>query len=251
MIIRFQAASLCVDITFIAVISRLQEPCMLHIIQNDPAVPPGIIEQILTVPFCVHHPYRGERLPDPRDISALIVLGGTMGANDEKGHPFLHDVKVCIGEVVARDIPYLGICLGAQLLAAVQGGRVVSGRWGEMGSHDIVLTAEGKGDPLFRGLQAGFTTFQWHNDSFDIPENGVLLARSAACPHQAFRAGGCAWGLQFHPEITERIVRDWCDLENAGSVNYLELLRSFNSRAREYHFVAEMLFGNFVKLAGM
>lgn len=59
------AASLCVGITFLTVINNLPEPCMLHIIQNDPAVPPGIIEQILTIPFHVHHPYRGERLPYP------------------------------------------------------------------------------------------------------------------------------------------------------------------------------------------
>ena len=224
---------------------------MLHIIQNDPAVPPGIIEQILTIPFRVHHPYRGERLPDPRDISALIVLGGTMGANDEESYPFIRDVKACIGDFITRDIPYLGICLGAQLLAAVMGGQVVSDRWGEMGSLPVILTADGKDDLLFKGLPDEFITFQWHNDSLDVPADGVLLARSAGCPHQAFRAGSRAWGLQFHPEITERILRGWCDFENAGSLNRLELFHSFSSRAREYHFTAEMIFGNFVKLAGM
>lgn len=224
---------------------------MLHIIQNDPAVPPGIIEQVLTIPFRVHHPYRGELLPPPRDVSALIVLGGTMGANDEETHPYLNDVKMCIGDVVAREIPFLGICLGGQLLAAVMGGQVVSDRWGEMGSLPVILTAEGMDDLLFQGLPEEFTTFQWHNDSFDVPADGVLLARSAGCPHQAFRTGSRAWGLQFHPEVTERIIRDWCGFENAEAVNHLKLLCSFSSKAREYHRAAERLFSNFVKLAGL
>lgn len=173
-----------------------------------------------------------------------------MGANDEENHPFLHDVKMCIGDVVAREIPCLGICLGGQLLAAVMGGQVASDRWGEVGSIPVLLTAEGKDDLLFQGLPDEFTAFQWHNDSFDIPAGGVLLARSAGCPHQAFRTGSRAWGLQFHPEVTERIIRDWCGLENAESINHWELLRSFSLRAREYHLTAEKLFGNFVKLAG-
>ena len=129
-------------------------------------------------------------------------------------HPFLHDLKSFIRRVVADGTPYLGICLGGQLLAAALGARVVSNRWEELGSLPVTLTAEGCCDSLFAGMPVEFDTFQWHHDSFDIPEGGVLLASSAACPHQAFRMGKYAWGVQFHPESVltpsgETIMRNW------------------------------------------
>jgi GMP synthase-like glutamine amidotransferase len=103
---------------------------MLHIIQNDPEVPPGnIIDNLdnLAVPYVIHHPCRDGVLPLPEQIPALIVLGGAMGANDDSRYPFLGDLKNLIQEVVAARIPYLGICLGGQLLAAALGAKVVSG----------------------------------------------------------------------------------------------------------------------------
>lgn len=183
---------------------------ILHIIQNDPEVPPGNLLDHLTVPYIVHHPYRGDRLPDSADIPALMVMGGTMGANDDGRYPFLTDLKNLIRSVIALRIPYLGICLGGQLLASAVGAEVVSHRWEESGTLTVSLTEAGKTDPLFRGIAEEFTTFQWHHDSFDLPDGAVLLATSGACPHQAFRLGEVAWGLQFHPEVTEQIIRDWC-----------------------------------------
>src|ERR1035437_8462016 len=90
----------------------------LHIIQNDPGVPPGNITDNFSIPYVIHHPYRNGALPEPEQISALIVIGGAMGANDDARHPFLGDLKNLIRTVVASRIPYLGICLGGQLLAA-------------------------------------------------------------------------------------------------------------------------------------
>jgi len=85
---------------------------MLHIIQNDPEVPPGNIIDHLTIPYAVHHPYRDGCLPEPEHVAALIVMGGAMGANDDQRHPFLGDLKNLIRTVVAARTPYLGICLG-------------------------------------------------------------------------------------------------------------------------------------------
>ena len=87
---------------------------MLHIIQNDPEVPPGNISEHLSIPYALHHPYRGEKLPEVDEISALIVLGGAMGANDDQRYPFLVDLKALIRRVVAAGRPYLGVCLGGQ-----------------------------------------------------------------------------------------------------------------------------------------
>src|SRR6185369_8330445 len=146
---------------------------MLHIIQNDPEVPPGNITNNLDNlgrSYCLHHPYLGDSLPELRDISALIVMGGAMGANNDARHPFLTEMKRFIRKVVEQGSPYLGICLGGQLLAAALGARVASHRWEELGTLGVELTEEGRSDRLFSGMGATFTTFQWHHDSFDIPQ---------------------------------------------------------------------------------
>jgi GMP synthase (glutamine-hydrolysing) len=227
---------------------------MLHIVQNDPEVPPGNITDNLDVAgimYCVHHPYSGDPLPEVQDVSALIVMGGAMGANDDQRHPFLYDLKIFIRQVVSVGIPYLGICLGGQLLAAALGARVVSKRWDELGSLPVVLTAEGRCDALFSGLSAEFDTFQWHHDSFDIPDGGVLLASSLDCRHQAFRVGSVAWGTQFHPEVTEQIIRDWCAWDSATSARVDELLADFRTIDAPYRFTAQRILANFLETAGL
>jgi len=226
---------------------------MLHIVQNDPEVPPGNIAENLDamgIMYCVHHPYNGEPLPELRDVSALIVLGGSMGANDDSRHPFLYDLKIVIRQAVSAGIPYLGICLGGQLLAAALGARVVSDRWEELGSLPVALTAEGCCDALFAGLPVEFDSFQWHHDSFDIPAGGVLLASSTACRHQAFRVGSTAWGTQFHPEVTEQIIRDWCAWDSASSARVDELLSDFRSIDVSYRAAAQGVLANFMGIAG-
>ncbi|NTV49081.1 MAG: type 1 glutamine amidotransferase [Geobacteraceae bacterium] len=220
---------------------------MLYIIQNDPEVPAGNIIDHLSVPHFVCQLYNGDRLPDVADISAIIVLGGAMGAGDDHLHPFLADLKALIGNVVSAEIPYLGICLGGQLLAAAVGGRVEPGRWEEVGNLNVYLTDAGINDPLFNGLPAEFRTFQWHHDSFDIPEGGVLLASSEACPNQAFRVGRAAWGLQFHPEVTERIIRDWCAWESLAPAATEELIAGFSGGADSYCTTSRLLIENFIQ----
>jgi len=224
---------------------------MLYIIQNDPEVPPGNILENMTVPHLVLHPYKGEQLPPAEQISALLVLGGAMGANDDHKYPFLSAVKILIRRVVEMNVPYLGICLGGQLLAAVMGAKVAAGRWEELGTLPVVLTAEGKADLLFGGIDAQFDTFQWHHDSFDIPAGGVLLASSAACPHQAFRMGKSAWGLQFHPEVTEQIIRDWSSWDILTASKTEELVALFAGRAVSYEATARRLIHNFTQMAGL
>lgn len=219
---------------------------MLHIIQNDPEVPPGNLVENLTVPYQLHHPYRDGSLPEIGTISALIVLGGAMGANDEQKHPFLTDLKQLIRTVVAARIPYLGICLGGQLLAAALGAQVVSGRWEELGTLPVQLTEAGRHDPLFRAVAGQFSTFQWHHDSFDLPHGAVLLASSPVCPHQAFRFGTTAWGLQFHPEVTEQIIRDWCAWDSATACKADGLVAAFAVLEDAYRYTASTITANFL-----
>jgi GMP synthase (glutamine-hydrolysing) len=222
---------------------------MLHIIQNDPEVPPGNIIDHLTIPHVVHHPYRDGLLPKLEQISALIVMGGAMGANDDQRHPFFSDLKNLIRNIVTARIPYLGICLGGQLLAAAMKGEVASNRWEELGTLKVSLTEEGKADRLFSGIPELFSTFQWHHDSFDIPDGGVLLASSAACPHQAFRVGESAWGLQFHPEVTEEIIRGWCAWDSSISATTEEIVAAFKAEAEKYLSTSQQLMRNFLTSA--
>jgi len=223
----------------------------LHIIQNDPDVPPGNIVEYLTIPCRIHHPYRGDRLPELDQVRALIVMGGAMGADDGHEYPFLEDVKQLIRQAVVAGAPYLGICLGGQLLAAALGARVVSGRWEELGVLPVNLTAEGRSDQLFGGIDEHFFTFQWHHDSFDVPAGGVLLASSPGCPHQAFRVGESAWGLQFHPEVTVPIIRDWCAWEREPTARTDALISAFVAGAGNYGATARQLLHNFLRHAGL
>lgn len=222
---------------------------MLCIIQNDTEVPCGNLADLLTgVPAMLCRPYAGEQLPAVGEISGMVVLGGAMGANDDAKHPFLSELKLLIHEVVVAGIPYLGICLGGQLLAAALGARVVSNRWEELGILAVHLTEAGQHDPLFAGVSAPFTTFQWHHDSFDLPDGATLLATSAVCPHQAFRVGANAWGLQFHPEVSEQIIRDWCAWDPITACQVERLVDSFAMQEPAYRHVAARMFTNFLGL---
>lgn len=226
---------------------------MLHIVQNDPEVPPGNISghlKELGIIHVVHHPYEADPLPELLDISALIVLGGAMGANDEASHPFLRDLKILIRQTLKAGIPYLGICLGGQLLAAATGGAVASNRWEELGTMPVRLTAAGATDRLFSGIGEEFSTFQWHHDSLDLPADAVLLAASPACPHQAFRLGEKAWGVQFHPEVTEKIIRDWCTWDAAMAARTEEIVAGF-TEAAGYRATARTLLRNFLSATGI
>jgi len=224
---------------------------MIHIIQNDPEVPPGNLVEELPVPYIVLHPYRGDSLPAVADIRALIVLGGAMGANEVDKHPFLADLKVLIRDVVAAGIPYLGICLGGQLLASSLGAPVISNRWEELGTLEVSLTREGMEDSLFAEIPETFHSFQWHHDSFDIPAGGIVLAASATCPHQAFRIGNSAWGVQFHPEVTDDIIRSWCAWDYATAHKTAELVMLFSREAVAYRAISHRLMLNFLISAGL
>lgn len=226
----------------------------LYIIQNDPEVPPGNILNTLddcAVSFQVVHPYAGDPLPELPSIAALIVLGGSMGANDDLRHPFLTPLKALIRAVVRADLPYLGICLGGQLLAAALDAQVVSARWEELGTLPFSLTHEGEADPLFAGIASPVITFQWHHDSFDLPSGATLLASSTICPHQAFRAGRSAWGLQFHPEVTGTIIRDWCAWDKDTRERTEAIIQDFNNHHQRYTGTARQLIRNFLGQTGL
>lgn len=149
--------------------------------------------------------WEGEPCPgDPDGLGALLVLGGDMDSDDKERYPFLADEVALLRRCVAAGTQVLGLCLGAQLLAEATGGRVDHGE-PEIGYPVIHRTDAGRADPVLAALDDGTPAFNGHRDYVTPGQGSVVLARSAACPVQAFRTG-TALGLQFHPEIDAELV---------------------------------------------
>ncbi|MEK6545488.1 MAG: type 1 glutamine amidotransferase [Nitrospinota bacterium] len=158
----------------------------------------------------------GDSVPSKIDYDGVVILGGPMNVYEEDKYPFLKDEDRLIKELIKKEIPTLGICLGAQLIAKAAGAKVTKNivrqiHQKEIGWYKINLTDAGKKDPVFKGIGESFDVFQWHGDTFGIPENGTLLATAELCTNQALRVGKNTYGLQFHMEVTEDMIYKWID----------------------------------------
>lgn len=153
----------------------------------------------------------GDALPDVSAYDLMVVMGGPQDVWQEDKYPWLVAEKAAIRKfVVDLGRPYLGICLGHQLLAAAVGGDVTLGKTPEVGILTVRKTQEGKDDPLFRGIADPIDVLQWHGaEVVRLPDDTHVLASSDACAVQAFRYRDNAYGFQFHVEITEQTVADW------------------------------------------
>ena len=153
----------------------------------------------------------GESIPDLGDHDALWVMGGPMDVWEDDLHPWLEAERAAIREaVLERRMPFLGFCLGHQLLAQALGGEVGPAAQPEIGIFDVELTEAGRASPLFEGVQATHACLQWHGAEVLRPPSGArVLAASPACAVQALGVGDHAFSIQYHVEITERTVREW------------------------------------------
>lgn len=149
-------------------------------------------------------------------FDGLIVLGGTPGPSDDHDAPWLVGTRSLVAHALNAGVPYLGVCLGAQILAVVAGGTVEDATEPEVGLTDIELTADAADDPLLGGLGTGLQAMQWHFlEITRLPAGSVSLCQSAACANQAFRVGENAWGLQFHLEADAETARAWAGPDSA------------------------------------
>jgi len=230
---------------------------MILIIKHIDIEGPGTLGDFLKSqgePFCIVELGAGEPIPpDPSAFKAVVVLGGPMNVDEEDRYTFLKPENDFIQKILKAEIPYLGICLGSQLLAKAAGARVVRSPVKEIGWYHIQLTEEGKKDRLFNGFRENDPIYQWHGDMFQVPLNGHLLAKAEGCPHQALKVGKNAYGLQFHIEVTDLSIKEWCDeyittdlpgrLDHAKVMmaNYWKYKQGFDSQAKK-------LYQNFLKI---
>ncbi|OGW55083.1 MAG: hypothetical protein A2Z60_00260 [Nitrospirae bacterium RIFCSPLOWO2_02_42_7] len=169
--------------------------------------------------------FDGDPLPeDIKNYSGLIILGGPMNVYEEDVYPYLKGEDILIKEAVKRRIPVLGICLGGQLIAKATGAKVNKGAKKEIGWYDLLLTPGGKADKVFKNSPERLTVFQWHGDTFDIPSDATHLAGSVLFPNQAFRIGDNIYGLQFHLEVTQKMISRWINeyKDELSSLDYID-----------------------------
>jgi GMP synthase-like glutamine amidotransferase len=155
---------------------------------------------------------RGDPVPDPGDVAGLaglVVMGGPMGVHDDVAYPWLAHERALMAAAVSAGLPVLGVCLGAQQLARALGGGVTTGPEPEIGPGTVHLTSHAADDPVFGPVGPTLPCMHWHGDTFSLPEGSVLLAGNERYPHQAFRHGDRAYGLQFHVELTPTLAEVW------------------------------------------
>lgn len=161
-------------------------------------------------------PVQDTSVPETLDAYAgMIVMGGPMSANDVHLDFLAAELKL-LQLAITDDFPVLGICLGAQLLAKAAGAAIHTAAEQELGWYPLSPAAAAANDPLFSLLSDDLRVFQWHGETFTLPAQATLLASCRNVLHQAFRLGTCQYGLQFHVEVNEAIIRDWvniCDIE--------------------------------------
>jgi GMP synthase-like glutamine amidotransferase len=148
--------------------------------------------------------HEGE-LPSLHSFDILVILGGTMGVYEEDNYPWMKKERAFIQQAIDADKWVIGICLGAQLLAATLGSKVYPHQQKEIGFYPVYKTTAGKEEDALQHVPDAWTVFHWHGDTFDIPAGAQHLFYSEACTNQAFRKGKC-WGLQFHPEVNAMLL---------------------------------------------
>ena len=158
----------------------------------------------------IFRPYEGQALPALADgHDALVVFGGEQTAIDDHTHAYLPALARLMRDFTDQGRAVLGICLGSQILARAYGGVNKLGTAPEFGWCDVALTEAGRKDPVMSGLGDSFPIFEFHTDTFTLPDGAVHLAQTKTAPNQAFRIGRATYGMQFHFEANRSVVADW------------------------------------------
>ncbi len=223
---------------------------------------PGTIADFLEdnkIPYAIIDLSYGDKVPKlEKDFQSIICLGGPMNVYEEEKFPFLKDEDILLRRVIEEKITFLGICLGAQLIAKAAGAKVTKNPEKEIGWYKIVLNDYGLNDDLFKDLPEIFPVFQWHGDTFSIPDGGIRLAFSELCQNQIMKYGRNAYGIQFHVEITKEMIIQWADaykaeLESLKGIvsDKQKMVEDYDKLKKDYLKQAERFYVNFFEMAGL
>lgn len=229
------------------------------IVKNLSREGPGLLEGVLAkykIEFDMVDISRGDKLPDPLRYDALFVFGGPSSANDKTFA--ITDELAQIKKAIDAQVPYLGICLGMQLLAKAGGGSVVKAEKSEIGWRDpdgnpfsIDLTADGFNDPLFLGFHETIQPiFHLHGEAAKLNGSMRLLATGKFCEVQAVRVGDNAYGLQGHLELDEQTFKSWLDQDaDLMQIPRQQLEDGYRKAKGEYERNGTLILTNFLKVA--
>uniref|UniRef100_Q3AS85 Glutamine amidotransferase, class I n=1 Tax=Chlorobium chlorochromatii (strain CaD3) TaxID=340177 RepID=Q3AS85_CHLCH len=236
----------------------MPDPALL-LIKNAPHEGAGLLENVLherTISYHTVELTEGQAIPNPRNFSGVVVFGGPQSVNDAT--PSMQAELRALEQILADEIPYLGICLGMQALVNAAGGVVLPCPIREVGFYDnnskpytVTLTEAGKNDPLFANLDHTFRVFQLHGETVEMPASGVtLLGYGSQCPIQAVRAGDCAYGLQCHFELTSDMFAYWCQFDtDLKRMDQAMLQQHFAEIQQTYVATGKTLLTNFLTIA--
>ena len=199
------------------------------------------------IPFQAVDLYQdGYVLPPLGSLRALIVMGGPMNVYEEDKFPFLKEENAYIQEAVKRKVPYLGICLGSQLLAKALDAKVYKAREEEIGWQTVDLSDRAAQDTLFSSVGSKtLKVLQWHGDTFDLPKGAVPLASSPIVPNQAYAVDGRYYGLQFHVEVDRPMLEQWF----AKREDLPKILSEYDAYREKLGRITDGIYGNFFKLS--
>jgi len=221
----------------------------IHVLQHVPFEGPAGIRDwatrkghpVTTIPLFEHG-----RLPDIAAFDWLVVMGGPMGVRDEADYSWMANEKELIGAAIAAGKTVIGVCLGAQLIAAALGTRVYPNAHREIGWFPVELTDQGRASDLSAFLPHRLQVFHWHGDTFDLPAGAIHLVRSEGCRHQTFLYADRVLGLQFHLESTPVSVADLvanCADEIVPGKYVQDAERMLAATEEDYAGINQALFG--------
>jgi GMP synthase (glutamine-hydrolysing) len=226
---------------------------MLIVLRHVPYEGPGLIEDMLEgrgLPYRIIDVFE-EGVPlSAAGFTGIVSMGGPMSVTD--GTEEIEREKTLLLEAMDRDIPILGVCLGAQVIASALGALIYAGNHLEVGWGEVTLTESGLSDPLMAGVDHHLPVLHWHGDTFDLPENAVNLACSEKYENQAFRVGGKTYGLQFHLEVDEEMVREWVEVDREGDEGIVSepeaILDGISLHLDRVRFGGALVIGRFLDL---